>query len=123
MKVIDLLNKIANNEELPLKIKLEQGVFTLREDCGGNKWYGREYDHKDIFETINQNLEYVLLEEIELIEEKKIELPEELKEILIPSSLSDSDDFRFIFNYINDLIKNQKQIVDYLKYKEEEKKK
>lgn len=71
MKVIDLLNKIASEEELPFKIKLEQGVFTLREDCGGDKWYGREYDHKDIFETINRNLQYILFDKIEIIEEDK----------------------------------------------------
>lgn len=112
MKIIDLLNKIASKEELPLKIKLEQGVFTLREDCGGNKWYGREYDHKDIFETINQNLEYVLLEEVEIIEEeKKIELPKKINELVY---WNDEHGYR-----INSIIANQNQIIDYLKAKEE----
>lgn len=116
MKVIELLNKIASKKELPLKIKLEQGVFTLREDCGGNKWYGREYDHKDIFETINQNLEYVLLEEIELIEEKKIELPEKIAIIPFEVQASEANNFKQVGKALN-------EILDYLKYKEEEKEK
>ena len=73
MKVIDLLNKIANDEELPNKLKLKNYdyVFTLREDCTGYKWYGEEKTHDDFGEVIHKNLEFVLKQEIEIIEEPK----------------------------------------------------
>src|SRR5574344_2099496 len=109
MKVIDLVNKIYNNE-----IRDNTKIKFINEPSA------TIWEYKTNFNTLscgimNKDLLMCLDDEIEIIEEeKKIELPEELKEILIPSSLSDSDDFRFIFNYINDLIKNQKQIVDYL---------
>ena len=73
MKVIDLLNKIANDEELPNKLKLKNYdyVFTLRADCTGYKWYGEEKTHDDFGEVIHKNLEFVLKQEIEIIEEDK----------------------------------------------------
>ena len=76
MKIIDLLNKIANGEEVPEKIKLKnfEEIYTLREDCTGYKWYGEEKTHKDFGETIHKNLEYILKQDIEILEEpKKIE--------------------------------------------------
>ena len=83
MKVIDLYKNIANNEELPKKIKLKDYgyIFTLREDCSGYKWYGEEKMHDDFGEVIHKNLEFVLKQEIEIIEEDK---PiEELKSYVI----------------------------------------
>ena len=76
MKIIDLLNKIANEEEVPNKIKLKnfEEIYTLREDCTGYKWYGEEKTNNDFGETIHENLEYILKQDIEIIEEpKKIE--------------------------------------------------
>ena len=65
MKVIDLLNKIVNGEEAPKKIKYRERIF--------------DYDDIDYFNTdIGYLFErYTLLEilndEIEILEEKKIE--------------------------------------------------
>ena len=76
IRVIDLLNKIANGEEVPKKIKLKnfEEIYTLREDCTGYKWYGEEKTHNDFGETIHKNLEYILKQDIEILEEsKKIE--------------------------------------------------
>ena len=76
IKVIDLLVKIANNEEVPKKIKLKnfKEIYTLREDCTGYKWYGEEKTNNDFGETIHKNLEYILKQDIEILEEpKKIE--------------------------------------------------
>ena len=76
MKIIDLLNKIANGEEVPKKIKLKnfEEIYTLREDCTGYKWYGEEKTNNDFGETIHENLEYILKQDIEILEEpKKIE--------------------------------------------------
>ena len=76
IKVIDLLVKIANNEEVPKKIKLKnfEEIYTLREDCTGYKWYGEEKTNNEFGETIHKNLEYILKQDIEILEEpKKIE--------------------------------------------------
>ena len=76
MKIIDLFNKIANDEEVPKKIKLKnfKEIYTLREDCTGYKWYGEEKTNNDFGETIHENLEYILKQDIEILEEpKKIE--------------------------------------------------
>lgn len=82
MKIIDLLNKIANGEEVPEKIKLKgyDYIFTLREDCTGYRWYGEEKTHKSIGETICQNLEYVLRCEVEILDDEDEEkgLPEKI---------------------------------------------
>ena len=117
MKVIDLLNKIANGKTPPkIKFKNTKPIFEYNIRNGKYEYcYKSNKGKNEICELTFLNLK----DEIELIEEKKIELPEELKEILIPIILSDSDDFTFICNYINDLIANQNQIIDYLKYKEE----
>ena len=93
-KVIDLLVKIANNEEVPKKIKLKnfKEIYTLREDCTGYKWYGEEKTNNDFGETIHENLEYILKQDIEILEEpKKIEklnLPsfEEFKNMSVAES-------------------------------------
>ena len=76
MKIIDLLNKMANNEEVPKKIKLKnfEEIYTLREDYTGYKWYGEEKTNNEFGETIHKNLEYILKQDIEILEEsKKIE--------------------------------------------------
>ena len=76
IKISDLVNKIANEEEVPNKIKLKnfEEIYTLREDCTGYKWYGEEKTNNDFGETIHENLEYILKQDIEIIEEpKKIE--------------------------------------------------
>lgn len=73
IKIIDLFNKIANNEEVPNKIKLKnfEEIYTLREDCTGYKWYGEEKTHNDFGETIHKNLEYILKQDIEILDEPK----------------------------------------------------
>ncbi len=73
MKVIDLLNKIANNEEVPKKICYEEYIWT---------WNGETYDNKKecLFEDyINKKyvITDVLNDEIEIIEEK----PKKIEEI------------------------------------------
>lgn len=65
MKIIDLLNKIANGEETPNKIKYKNKIYEYREQ--ENSYYdGLYYLH------FNSFLDY-LNEEIEIIEENKIE--------------------------------------------------
>ena len=107
MKIIDLLNKIANEEEVPKKIKLKnfKEIYTLREDCTGYKWYGEEKTHNDFGETIHKNLEYILKQDIEILEEpKKIEY-EQIKELSYNA-------YDFEKKTINSLIRNQKKLID-----------
>lgn len=75
MKVIDLLNKIANNEEIPKKIKWnnfvwqqdeleEKDYFKIREDGMLDILFG-DYLHGSLILSLD--------DEVEIIEEKKIE--------------------------------------------------
>lgn len=68
MKVIDLLNKIANGEEVPKKIKKENNIYSFNDEWNfyqlENTWGGT---------ALHFNLDN-LNDEIEIIEEpKKIE--------------------------------------------------
>ena len=67
MKVIDLLNKIANNEEVPLKIKVKGYEYR---QSNGQFWC----DETEMYLIDNCTSIYQLNDEIEIIEEdKKIE--------------------------------------------------
>ena len=71
MKIIDLLNKIANGEEVPKKIKVFDGEYEF-------DTYNNTYRNKEMLGTLGQNysLDGVLNDEVEIIEEpKKIEYP------------------------------------------------
>ena len=110
MKIIDLLNKIANNEEVPNKIKLKnfEEIYTLREDCTGYKWYGEEKTNNDFGETIHENLEYILKQDIEIIEEpKKIEHC--LKSDRFPCDKDEVEYFRTKIDELIDEINNLKE--------------
>lgn len=69
MKIIDLLNKIANGEEVPKKIKYDNQVFEYRKDM--LDYYCYDYD-------LNlMGYQKVLNDEIEILEEEK-KIPEKL---------------------------------------------
>jgi hypothetical protein len=69
MKVIDLLNKIANGEEVPEKIKYKDIIFDYKKEKG-------DYESEEgqfFLDWVELN-EYGLHDEVEIIEEdKKIE--------------------------------------------------
>lgn len=75
MKIIDLINKINNNEEIPKKIKYEDIIFEYDKDR-------KEYIHKlddwcsetILFKAMNENTYFIqdlLKIEVEVIEENK----------------------------------------------------
>ena len=73
MKIIDLLNKINNNEKVPEKVKYEDTIFEYNEKQ-------REYNHKKdngYYETLlyrvmtTHFIDVLLRAEVEVIEEKK----------------------------------------------------
>jgi len=68
MKVIDLLNKIANGEELPKKIKYDGYEWIF---CKEFNDYKKEYDEYTDWLFEEYNLINCLNDEIEIIEEDK----------------------------------------------------
>ena len=63
MKVIDLLNKIANGEEAPKKIKYNNETFTIREEK--DDYVSEKNLFTDRYSLLDLN------EEVEIIEEDK----------------------------------------------------
>ena len=75
IKIIDLLNKIANNEEVPKKIKWENIIYAYSE-------YDKDYleypfsneEYKGLFDMKDSILTQFLNDEVEIFEDpKKIE--------------------------------------------------
>ena len=103
MKVIDLLDKIANGEEVPKKIKYGSTKFHFDKDI---KMYDSDLMHGDLLSYID-GLD--LNDEIEIIEDqKKFEDIEELT--WCTAEIQEKD----IQDTINQLIRNQKKIIDYI---------
>ena len=73
MKVIDLLNKIANGEEVPEKIKIETHIFTRFDYIKGDGTYISSYQSDDAQYFIHDySYPKDLNREVEIIEEHKI---------------------------------------------------
>lgn len=77
MKIIDLLNKIANGEEVPKKIKWENIIYAYSEyDKDYLEYPFSDEEYKGLFNMRNNILTQFLNDEVEIIEEpKKIEYP------------------------------------------------
>lgn len=75
MKIIDLLNKIANGEEVPKKIKWENIIYAYSEyDKDYLEYPFSDEEYKGLFDMRNNILTQFLNDEVEIIEEpKKIE--------------------------------------------------
>lgn len=75
MKIIDLLNKIANGEEVPKKIKWENIIYAYSEyDKDYLEYPFSDEEYKGLFDMRNNILTQFLKDEVEIIEEpKKIE--------------------------------------------------
>lgn len=123
MKIIDLLNKIANGEEVPEKIKFGDDIYYRKTDA--NEGYVIDYlDIRDnsLFNFIT-DYEYCFIKsclewEIKDLEEEK-ELPEKLK--LYTLSDNDSADFTTLQDFNNRNIQRTiNWILDYLKSKGDE---
>lgn len=103
MKVIDLLNKIANDEEVPKKIIYDGNLYYLqREKCY------RSDDTNDIFES--QFIFEDLNNEIEIIEE-----PQEHKIEKLDQTLNRVDIEEDYYRYIMENRFKINEIIDYLK--------
>ena len=71
IKVIDLLNKIANGEEVPKKIKYKDKIYYADVICSTGKYY--YYDGIDTLLLEVINIVDQLNDEVEIIEDKKID--------------------------------------------------
>ena len=116
MKIIDLLNKIANGEEVPEKIKFGDDIYYRKTDA--NEGYVIDYlDIRDnsLFNFIT-DYEYCFIKsclewEIKDLEEEK-ELPEKLHHCYTDT---DNEDIEFLIKCINDLVDAYNDLLDYLK--------
>ena len=69
MKIIDLLNKIANGEDVPKEIKYRDVIF--RYDCYNQCYIQKNYDkYNDLFMQLSDHKGTDLNYEIEIIEEE-----------------------------------------------------
>lgn len=102
MKVIDLLKKIANGEKVPMKIKYQGNTYLYNED-------ENVYEGLEECVTLMENVyECDLNDEIEILDEEDefIDIEEITQECF---------DNWTCAKHINDLIKNQKLIINKLK--------
>ena len=109
MKVIDLLNKIANGGEVPKKIKYDGMIWKFEEDklyYSDNVWLD---DYCNISQILNDEVE-ILKEEKKIPEKFKInyEIDEENTINLTPATMLECD-----------LACRINEIIDYLKSKGE----
>ncbi len=105
MKIIDLLNKIANGEEVRFEVLDTGDIFSLKK---GEKLYNETYEEEVDWHIDEDWLNYG----VKIIEEKKI--PEKLDQTLNRTDIGD-DYYRYIME--NRFTINE--IIDYLNSKGE----
>lgn len=120
IKIIDLLNKIANGEEVPKKIRYDYETYELTDTL--LNYFGYENDNdllsvisgdelNELVEILDEENEFEDIESFgvhyswDYIDYKNIE---ELKKYV-------NKDFQNIFDTLDKLIKNQKKIIERLK--------
>lgn len=114
MKIIDLLNKIANGEEIPKKVKYVGVIFENKNGDLLNSNYCSLFEHRS---NDCEKLLPMLNDEVEILEEKKI--PEKLK---MKKTINGSFEGNptYIYKYNEDEIGDTiNQLIDYFKSKGE----
>ena len=104
----DLLNKIANGEEVPEKIKYNKKIYTrFRNNCGNTLYYYQVYGECDF---LLQNIELVseLNDEVEILEDDFIDIEE-----FIFAEVEETAHYE-MKEKINALIENQNKIIERL---------
>ena len=114
MRVIDLLNKISNGEEVPSKIKYRNKIFVYDKD---NQCYivenYNEYD--DLLMSLSNHKGTDLNYEVEIIEESK-GAPEKIEPL--QKDYMTLDDIKFTFSNSEMIIVDKiNEIIDYLESK------
>ena len=111
IKIIDLLNKIANGEEVPKKIKWDNDEW----EYGVSKNYYSDYE--DLFTAIDGSN---LTDEVEILdEEDEFEDIEEFQSFITNVGRVDNTNIELyihtLFKQQTQLINNQKKIIERLK--------
>ena len=120
MKVIDLLNKIANSEEVPKKIKYNDEEFVFTSYNSASKNYNNELE--DLFEVLDGSM---LNDEVEIIEKRKI--PEKLGYFDLTKDKNEKDEngdnlelrYTGVADTFDDVYEKINEIIDYLESKGE----
>ena len=123
MKIIELLNKIANGEETPKKFRYDNNIFVYDEKDKDYIYSNGNISFFTDYFTYIYHLEDVLMilnDEVEIIEEEKEIEFEDVKELGNNFTFENTNselevrDFEksIISKKINSLIKNQKKIID-----------
>lgn len=97
MKVIDLLNKIANGEEMPKKIYCFNREFHWIE----NTYFG------DTFTLMHYIQEEDLNDEVEIIEDSKINYKDAYESVLITNKMVEKENQR-----LQNIIKEVRELLD-----------
>ena len=109
IKIIDLLNKIANGEEVPEKFRFAGLVFE-RKGC-----YIEDEDGDSIFDSMFTDFSN-LNDEVEILEEKK--LPEKLSTWFSLEKDSEIANIQYANHNFEKMYEKINEICDYLKSKE-----
>lgn len=114
MKVIDLLNKIANGEEVPKKIRYEGREMFWCEPC---KIYEvAEVKQNELCGTDLYKILDNLTDEVEIIEEEK-KIPEKLKSLNNVGNVPNLVEFADKQQLNNHLLKDKlNEVIHYLQY-------
>ena len=128
IRVIDLLNKIADREELPKKILILDEVYYLINDEDGNIVYSqlkdrREWeafiDHKlNITKCLHEDV-IILDDETEIIEEQEeidIQKITDIKDVFIDNAAC-GEDVKYLARKYNEILKWAKQLDKKIKEK------
>ena len=126
MKVIDLLNKIANGEEVTKRIKYEKHIYEYEEGTYDWSYYIEnngtiKFLLTDLFNSDN-NILSILNEEVEILEEEK-KMPEKLDDFDIQGLEVSGYSMTQAEYLLEDGVKENRKminlILDYLKSKGE----
>lgn len=107
IKIIELLNRIANGEELPKKFIFDNKTFELEvNETSPKSYYYVEKDRNYLFKTYISDLDTNLLNsEVEIIEEDKT-----IKELELNHDKVLSEELDLIKDKINELVKEIKKL-------------
>ena len=112
MKIIDLLNKIANGEEVPKKIKVLGGIYYYcGKDQTGNRYYSEPEGCGGIRLSFNTSQ---LNDTVEILEEEK-KIPEKV-DFNISNFIYKEYELNIMRNNVIANTKAINQIIDYLDY-------
>ena len=126
MKVIDLLNKIANGEEVPKHIHIRDvDSYTWQEDV---KEYWSDRDENNLLSDLDLSSTN-LKEDVEIIEEdKKIEKMQKIKQrtdtglfgSMVNDEIKVAEAINKQANYLSDIVSTINEIIDKLNEMEKE---